>query len=85
MQALDGLAGQVIFDTAWVPYDDLIGATDGFRRSAIILFVGPGLTWAPYENMTLSLSAPITVYRKIQRNGGNVPEYLVQASISMTY
>lgn len=84
-QPLDGLAGQVIFDTAWVPYDDLIGASGGFRRAGVILFVGPGLTWAPYENLTLSVSTPFTVYRKIQRNGGNVPEWVFQTSITMTY
>lgn len=85
VQALDSLGLQAIFDTAWVPWDDVIGDTDGFRRAGIILFVGPALSWAPFDGMTLTVGTPFTVYRKIQQNGGNVPEWIFQGSVTFTY
>lgn len=80
--ALSRLAARVNADVAWVPYTDLIGDTEGFRRAGPILFVGPGVSWAPRQALSLSAAVPFTVYRNIQQNGGNVQEWTVQFSMS---
>ncbi|MBD3162440.1 MAG: hypothetical protein GF328_10065 [Candidatus Latescibacteria bacterium] len=76
------LAARVLADVAWVPYDDLIGETEGFRRAGPIVLAGPGLSWAPGEAWSLSAAVPLTVYRDVQRNGGNVQEWSFLLSAS---
>ncbi|MCA8962265.1 MAG: hypothetical protein KDC38_17190 [Planctomycetes bacterium] len=83
--AFGQVAATLGVQAAWVPYHDLIGATKGFRRAGIILFVEPGLSWSPRPTVTTTLSVPITVYRKIQRNAGNIPEIIAQASVTFTF
>jgi hypothetical protein len=76
------LGAQLVTDFAMVPYDDLIGDTEGFRRAGPIVTVGPGLRWAPPgTGMSFAAAVPITVYRDVQRNGGNVQEWMVQFAV----
>ncbi|MGE3163865.1 MAG: hypothetical protein AB7O52_03100 [Planctomycetota bacterium] len=82
---LDGLAVFQAFSGAWVPYDDLVGATRGFRRAGTVLFYEPGFAWAPSPDVTFTVSVPITVYRKLQQNGGNLPEWILQASVTFAF
>jgi hypothetical protein len=79
---LSQFSAQGLIDFAWVPYDDLIGGSDGFRRAGPILAVGPGLTWSPMQSLSFSAAVPIKVYRDVQRNGGNVQEWMLQLSVS---
>jgi hypothetical protein len=80
--ALHPLAVRALADLAWVPYDDLFGKTEGFRRAGPIVLVGPGLSWAPRQAFHLSAAVPFTIYRDIQQNGGNVQEWMLQFSLS---
>jgi len=82
--ALDGLAGLFAFQAAWVPFDDVFGATKGFRRSAIILFIEPGIIWQPRPDLSMSVSFPLVAYRKVQKAGGNLPEWVAQFSVTFT-
>lgn len=82
--ALDGLAFLFAIDGAHVPYEDLIGGSSGFRRGANIFFVEPGFAWAPNDIVTFSISVPVTVYKYVMKNGGNVPEYVVQAGMTIS-
>jgi hypothetical protein len=73
----------LVTDLAWVPYDDLFGETEGFRRAGPIVTVGPGLRWAPPgTGMSFTAAVPLTVYRDVQRNGGNVQEWMVQFGVT---
>lgn len=85
LRVLDGLGLQLGIVGAHVPYDDLLGADGGFRRAANIFFVEPGLIWSPLDQVTLSVSVPVTVYRYVMKNGGNVPEYVVQFGATFTF
>ena len=42
------------------------------------------IVWAISERITLNASAPLTVYRHVNKNGGNVPEFIVQGGITIT-
>ena len=76
------VALQLNADFAWIPYDDLFGDTVGFRRAGPILAIGPGVRWAPAgSGLTLSAAVPLTIYRDVQRNGGNVQEWMLQFSV----
>ena len=55
-----------------IPYHDLIGRNDGFRRPSYIVFVDPGVTFERGQN-TMTLSTPI-----------RVASHLATASMSMT-
>jgi hypothetical protein len=80
--ATSPLALQLNTDFAWVPYDDLFGTTEGFRRAGPILAVGPGVRWAPASTgLSFTAAVPLTVYRDVQRNGGNVQEWMLQFSV----
>lgn len=80
--ATSPVALQLHADLAWVPYDDLFGDTEGFRRAGPIVAVGPGLRWAPgASGLTVAAAVPLTVYRDVQRNGGNVQEWMAQVSV----
>lgn len=81
---LSQFAARAIFDFAWVPYDDLFGKTEGFRRAGPILLLGPGLSYSPMESFSFSASMPFTVYRDVQQNGGNVQEWTLQFGLSYT-
>lgn len=76
-------AARVLFDFAWIPYDDLFGDTEGFRRAGPIVAVGPGLGYTVRDGLALSAAAPITVYRNVQQNGGNVQEWMLQFSAAV--
>lgn len=82
---LDGLAFLLALSGAYVPYDDPFGDDDGFRRGALLIFVEPGLIYAANENITFNLSVPITAYRYVNKNGGNVPEIIFQAGVTLTF
>lgn len=82
---LDGLAIFQAVSCAWVPYDDVFGATEGFRRAGTVLFYEPGIAWAPAPDVTFTVSVPLTIYRKLQQNGGNLPEWILQASITFAF
>ncbi|MCA9730194.1 MAG: hypothetical protein R3E12_03250 [Candidatus Eisenbacteria bacterium] len=69
-------------DWAWVPYDDLFGKTEGFRRAGPIIAVGPGVGWSPTDAFTISAGVPLTIYRDVQQNGGNVQEWTFQLGLS---
>ena len=69
-------------DFAWVPYDDLFGKTEGFRRAGPIIAIGPGLGYSPTGALTLSAGFPFTVHRDVQQNGGNVQEWTMQFGLS---
>lgn len=79
---LSRVSVQGLADIAWVPYDDLIGDTEGFRRAGPIVLVGPGLSWSPREALSFSAAAPFTIYRDVQQNGGNVQEWTLQFGLS---
>jgi len=81
---LGRFSAQALFDFAWVPYDDLIGKTEGFRRAGPILTAGPALTWAVSPVLALSTAVPFTLYRDIQRHGGNVQEWQLQVNAAWT-
>ena len=80
--ALRDFSALALFDLAWVPYDDLVGESEGFRRAGPILTIGPGLTWSPSDALSFSAAVPLTVYRDVQRNGGNVQEWMLQLGLS---
>jgi hypothetical protein len=80
--SLSQVAAFVTGDAAWVPYDDLFGKTEGFRRAGPILLAGPGMSWSPNGAWTLSAGTPITLYRNVQRNGGNVQAWTLQVAVS---
>jgi hypothetical protein len=80
--ALSRVAASVIADVGWVPNDDLIGETEGFRRAGPIVLLGPGLSWAPRRAFAVSAAVPFAVYRNVQENGGNVQEWMLQLSLS---
>jgi hypothetical protein len=80
---LNRISGQAIFDFAWVPYDDLIGDTEGFRRAGVILALGPGLSYTPLDRITVSAALPVTLYRDVQHNGGNVQEVAFQLGVTV--
>lgn len=84
IQAADGVGILVALTGSYVPYDDLIGGDSGFRRGANMIFIEPGIVWAISERITLNASAPLTVYRHVNKNGGNVPEFIVQGGITIT-
>lgn len=75
-------AARASADVAWVPYDDLVGKTEGFRRAGPIMLVGPGLSWSPRADFVVAAATPFTVYRDIQQSGGNVQERMLQLSLS---
>ena len=79
---LGQFAARAIFDFAWVPYDDLFGETEGFRRAGPIFLIGPGLSYAPTQSFSFSAAVPFTVYRDVQQNGGNVQEWTFQFGLS---
>lgn len=81
--ALSRIAARANVDLAWIPFDDLFGESDGFRRAGVIAAVGPGLSFTPTPAVTLSADVPLTVYRDVQRNGGNVQEWTLM--IGATY
>ena len=83
--ALDGFALLFSVVGAHVPYDDIFGGDSGFRRGANLFFVEPGVVWALNENVTFSVSAPITVYKYVMKNGGNVPEWIAQGGVTITF
>jgi len=72
----------VLADFAWIPKHDLFGETEGFRRAGPMLFVGPTASWSPLPALSLGAAVPITVYRDMQENGGNVQEWTLQFSLS---
>lgn len=76
------VTARALADLAWVPYDDLIGETEGFRRAGPIFMLGPGLGYSPVNGVSISAAVPFTVYRNVQRNGGNVQEWMLQLSMS---
>ncbi|MCA8921076.1 MAG: hypothetical protein KDD82_04660 [Planctomycetes bacterium] len=80
---VDGFAMLFSVGGAHVPYDDIFGGNSGFRRGANIFFVEPGIVWAFNDRVTWSLSSPITVYKYVTRNGGNVPEFIVQTGLTI--
>ncbi|MDM7915841.1 MAG: hypothetical protein QUU85_11365 [Candidatus Eisenbacteria bacterium] len=82
---LSRFAARAVADVAWVPYDDLIGDTEGFRRAGPIVLVGPGLDWSPRDDISLSATVPLTVYRNVQQNGGNVQEWTLQLSAAWRF
>jgi hypothetical protein len=49
-----------------IPYHDLIGSSDGFRRPGHIVFVEPGITLARGPN-TLTFNAPIRVAARLAK------------------
>jgi hypothetical protein len=79
---LGRIAFSVSTDFAWIPYDDLFGDTIGFRRAGPIVAVGPALSWTPTDAISLSAGVPLTVYRDVQQNGGNVQEWALQLGLS---
>lgn len=81
--ALSHLAARANVDLAWIPYDDLFGDSEGFRRAGVIFAAGPGLSYNPGPAWTLSVDVPLTVYRDVQRNGGNVQEWTLM--VGATY
>lgn len=76
------VALSILTDIAWVPYDDLIGDTEGFRRAGPILLAGPGLSWMATDRLNVATAVPITLYRDVQQNGGNVQDWTIQLSAS---
>ncbi len=70
---------------AWVPYDDVIGQTAGFRRAGVVMFAEPGIVWSPVDSVTLNASVPITFYRKLQLAGANIPDYIFQTSVTVSF
>jgi hypothetical protein len=80
--ALSRISASVFGDIAWVPYDDLFGDTEGFRRAGPIVTLGPGLGFSPTDAIGVSVGVPFTVYRDVQQNGGNVQEWTLQLGIS---
>ena len=80
----DGFAMFFAYSYALVPYDDLIGGDSGFRRGAQLMFLEPGVVWALNERVTVNASVPLTVYRRVMKNGGNVPEVVFLAGITIT-
>lgn len=70
---------------AWVPYDDVIGATEGFRRAGVVMFAEPGIIWSPTDSVTFNASVPITFYRRLQQAGANIPDYLLQTSVTVSF
>lgn len=81
--ALSRLTARANLDLAWIPFDDLFGESDGFRRAGVIFAAGPGLSYAPATPVTLSVDLPLTLYRDVQRNGGNVQEWTLM--VGATY
>jgi len=73
--ALRKFALQGNVDFLWIPVDDLIGDSNGFRRAGKLFFAGPGLAWEPVPQLSVSTSVPFALYRDIQKNGGNVQEW----------
>ena len=76
------LSGRANLDLAWIPFDDLFGESDGFRRAGVIFAAGPGLAYTPTAPVTLSVDVPLTLYRDVQRNGGNVQEWTLMIGAS---
>jgi hypothetical protein len=81
--AMNRVAVRANVDLAWIPYDDLFGDSEGFRRAGVIFAAGPGLSYTPTPAVTLSADVPLTLYRDVQRNGGNVQEWTLM--IGATY
>ncbi len=81
--ALSRLTARANVDLAWIPFDDLFGESDGFRRAGVIVAAGPGLAYSPATPVTLSVDVPLTLYRDVQRNGGNVQEWALM--VGATY
>ncbi|MEZ5066906.1 MAG: hypothetical protein R3B81_19500 [bacterium] len=80
--AMEDLSVRALFDLAWIPWDDLFGDTVGFRRAGMILAAGPGLSYTPIQRLTFSAAVPLTLYRNVQRNGGNVQEWTFQFGVA---
>jgi hypothetical protein len=76
------MTGRANVDLAWVPYEDLLGESEGFRRAGVILAIGPEVSFAATDTFAFSAGVPLTVYRNVQRNGGNVQEWAFQFGIS---
>ncbi len=79
---LSRMSASAHLDFAWVPYDDLFGDTEGFRRAGPIVLLGPGLSYMATDRLSLSAGLPFTVYRDVQQNGGNVQAWTLQFGLS---
>lgn len=80
---LGRFSGEANLDLAWIPFDDLFGDTDGFRRAGVIVALGPGLSFNPAGGVTVSAGLPLTLYRDVQHNGGNVQDWTFQMGITL--
>jgi len=81
-----GFAGSLAWRAEGVPRYDLIGASHGFRRPGIELFIEPGVSFAKGRQF-YSLQVPIGYYRNrfpnpYTGNAGDAtfPKYIVLAS-----
>jgi hypothetical protein len=57
-----GLAGSAAWRVEGMPRYDLIGASHGFRRPGVEMFIEPGITWARGSHI-IGFQAPIGYYR----------------------
>lgn len=80
-----------------IPLRDLVGASDGFRRPAIIGYVDPGIVLS-LGSTTISASVPFSVYRDFRASmidrqlnepgtvsGGDLAKYLVFVGIDRRF
>jgi len=57
-----GVAGSVAWRAEGLPRYDLIGASHGFRRPGVEMFIEPGVTWARGQHV-IGFQVPIGYYR----------------------
>lgn len=79
---LNGLVTSFAVLGAGVPVHDMIGSDAGYRRAFNAVFVRPGVTWTPKQDMTLFFNLPITVHRDLAVPGSFAD---VQFSSGLSY
>lgn len=79
---LNGLVTSFAVLGAGVPVHDMIGSDIGYRRAFNAVFVRPGVTWTPKQDMTLFFNLPITVHRDLSVPGSFAD---VQFSSGLSY